>query len=121
MEVATGEYIAFVDSDDFIDADMMERLYDECKEHSLDVIYSEFNVDEYPGFRITLKPERLYTGREEIEQLRLDIVGAEPNHRSSVKFQCSACKGLYSMKLLSEHHCNFTLSGSIFQRICCLI
>lgn len=33
MEVATGEYIAFVDSDDFIDADMMERLYDECKEH----------------------------------------------------------------------------------------
>lgn len=54
MEVATGEYIAFVDSDDFIDADMMERLYDECKEHSLDVIYSEFNVDEYPGFRITL-------------------------------------------------------------------
>lgn len=50
MEVATGEYIAFVDSDDFIDADMMERLYDECKEHSLDVIYSEFNVDEYPGF-----------------------------------------------------------------------
>lgn len=53
MEVATGEYIAFVDSDDFIDADMMERLYDECKEHSLDVIYSEFNVDEYPGFRIT--------------------------------------------------------------------
>lgn len=78
MEVATGEYIAFVDSDDFIDADMMERLYDECKEHSLDVIYSEFNVDEYPGFRITLKPERLYTGREEIEQLRLDIVGAEP-------------------------------------------
>ena len=70
MEVATGEYIAFVDSDDFIDADMMERLYDECKEHSLDVIYSEFNVDEYPGFRITLKPERLYTGREEIEQLK---------------------------------------------------
>ena len=107
MEVATGEYIAFVDSDDFIDADMMERLYDECKEHSLDVIYSEFNVDEYPGFRITLKPERLYTGREEIEQLRLDIVGAEPNHRSSVKFQCSACKGLYSMKLLSEHHLQF--------------
>lgn len=65
MEVATGEYIAFVDSDDFIDADMMERLYDECKEHSLDVIYSEFNVDEYPGFRITLKPERLYTGRRD--------------------------------------------------------
>lgn len=60
MEVATGEYIAFVDSDDFIDADMMERLYDECKEHSLDVIYSEFNVDEYPGFRITLKRAAVY-------------------------------------------------------------
>lgn len=107
MEVATGEYIAFVDSDDFVDVDMMKRLYDECKKHLLDVIYSEFNVDEYPGFRITLGPERLYVGREEIEQLRLDIIGAEPSHKSSVKFQCSACKGLYSMKLLSEHHLRF--------------
>lgn len=107
MEVATGEYIAFVDSDDFVDTDMMKRLYDECKKHSLDVIYSEFNVDEYPGFRIILRPEQLYVGREEIEQLRLDIVGAEPSYKSSVKFQCSACKGLYSIKLLSEHHLRF--------------
>ena len=27
LEVATGEYVAFIDSDDFIDLNMMKRLY----------------------------------------------------------------------------------------------
>lgn len=78
---------------------MMERLYKECRKDNLDVIYSEFNVDEYPGYRVILRPEHLYIGRDQIEQLRLDIVGAEPSYISGVKFQCSACKGLYKKVL----------------------
>lgn len=107
VEMATGEYISFVDSDDWFDLDMMERLYNECKREELDVIYSEFNVDEYPGFKVILRPEHLYVGKEEIEHLRLDIVGAEPTYPSGVKFQCSACKGLYRRNLLNRFNLRF--------------
>lgn len=107
MEVATGEYISFVDSDDWFEPDMIERLYNECKKSNLDVIYSEFNVDEYPGFRVMLRPVRIYEGREEIEQLRLDIVGAEPSFASGVKFQCSACKGLFKRSLIENNNVRF--------------
>ena len=31
LSVAEGEFVAFVDSDDYIDLDMMEKLYNECK------------------------------------------------------------------------------------------
>ena len=103
LEVATGEYIAFVDSDDFVDLEMMDRLYSECVKHQLDCIFSEFNVDNYPGFRIVTRPEKLYIGKEEIEELRLDIVGAEPTYISGVKYHCSSCKGLYSSKVIRNY------------------
>ena len=107
IEVANGEFITFIDSDDFIDLCMMERLYKECKNEKLDVIYSEFNVDDYPGFRIVLLPEKLYIGSEQIEGLCLDMIGAEPTFISSVKFQCSACKGLYSSDLIRNNKLKF--------------
>ena len=107
IDVARGEYICFVDSDDFIESDMLERLYNECIVQKLDVIYSEFNVDDYPGYRVVLHPERLYQGSQEIEELQLDMIGAEPEYKSSVKFEPSACKGLYSMRVIREHNIHF--------------
>lgn len=107
MAIAQGEYVAFADSDDFVEPDMYDRLYIECKKNNLDCIYSEFNVDDYPGFRVVTRPEKLYVGAEEIEQLRLDIVGAEPSYISGVKFHCSSCKGLYSLGLIRKYGLKF--------------
>ena len=45
--------------------------------------------------------------KDEIEQLRLDIVGAEPSYISGVKFQCSACKGLYRKELIDKFELRF--------------
>ena len=107
LSLAKGEYIAFVDSDDFVEIDMYERLYEECKKLDLDCIFSEFNVDDYPGFRVVSRPEKLYVGRKEIEQLRLDIVGAEPSYVSGVKYHCSSCKGLYSLDTIKRNNIQF--------------
>lgn len=106
MSIANGEFVAFVDSDDFIALDMMEKLYNECKVNQLDVIYSEFNVDDYPGYNVFPHPESLYEGKL-IESLRLDFLGAEPEYISSLKYEASACKGLYSLELLQKHKIKF--------------
>lgn len=37
IEVAKGEYIAFVDSDDYVDLDYFERLYDNAKIYDADI------------------------------------------------------------------------------------
>lgn len=42
LAVAHGEYVAFVDSDDFVDLEMYEKLYLKCKEDKLDVLYCGF-------------------------------------------------------------------------------
>lgn len=106
IDVADGEYVAFVDSDDYVDLNMMEVLYNECKSKDLDVIYSEFNTDEYPGYRVIPHKEHLYQDSD-VENLKLDFIGAEPDYPSSVKYEPSACKGLYSLKLIRENNINF--------------
>lgn len=107
LEVATGRFVAFVDSDDFVDREMYQILYEECNKNNLDCVYSEFNVDEYPGFRVVIRPEKLYVGSEEIENLRLDIVGAEPTYISGVKYHCSSCKGLYKLGVIRMYGLQF--------------
>ncbi|DAA83489.1 MAG TPA: glycosyl transferase [Cyanobacteria bacterium UBA10660] len=37
MQIATGEYIGFVDSDDWIDFDFYEKLYTAAKKHNFDI------------------------------------------------------------------------------------
>ena len=37
MQVATGEYIGFVDSDDWVDLDFYEKLYIAAKKHNFDI------------------------------------------------------------------------------------
>ena len=37
IEVATGEFISFIDSDDYIEENMIERLYESCKKDESDI------------------------------------------------------------------------------------
>ena len=39
LSVAEGEYVAFMDSDDFVDVHMFKNLYNYAKEHNIDSCY----------------------------------------------------------------------------------
>jgi glycosyltransferase involved in cell wall biosynthesis len=45
MQMALGEYIGFVDADDYIEKDMYERLYAAATEHKCDVVVSNFESE----------------------------------------------------------------------------
>ena len=60
---ATGEYIGIVESDDFVDPDMFEKLYIEAAKNDLDVVKSSFyfywgKQDKSIKYRITNKINR---------------------------------------------------------------
>lgn len=47
LEHATGEYIGYVDGDDYVEYDMYEKLYNKAKENDLDVVIcGNYNVSE---------------------------------------------------------------------------
>lgn len=48
LEKASGEFVAFVDADDYIELDMLERLYKSAKKFDSDIVV--FSGDVVPGF-----------------------------------------------------------------------
>lgn len=42
LEIATGEYVTFVDSDDYIDTQMFEKMLNEIKESNADIVHTGF-------------------------------------------------------------------------------
>lgn len=40
LEVAKGEYVAFIDSDDFVDTDMFQHLYEYAAENKCDAVFA---------------------------------------------------------------------------------
>ena len=46
LEIARGKYIAFIDSDDYIDKTMLEKMYNSARERGLDIVACNLtNVD----------------------------------------------------------------------------
>ena len=107
LDVAEGEFVAFIDSDDFVELDMMERLYKEVSENHLDAIYTEFNTEDYPGIDSPDYGHHVFNSKRDIDKLRLDIVGSEPSFKSCSKFQSSASKGLYSLDIIKKYGVRF--------------
>lgn len=107
LEIANGDYVAFVDSDDYVESDMVEKLYHECCANELDAVFADFYVDGNSGFKKSSSLEKLYNNSQLMEELRLDMVGADPEYPSCSKIQYSVWRGLYSLKLINNNNLRF--------------
>lgn len=69
----SGSLIGFVDSDDWIDPDMYERLYDALKESDADMALAglvfDYEDKNYPPRKETNRMERLVYGQEELKEI----------------------------------------------------
>lgn len=44
IDAVKGEFIGFVDADDFVESDMFEKLYNAAVKHDVDCVHSNYNV-----------------------------------------------------------------------------
>ena len=61
---ATGEYIAFLDSDDYIEVNMYEQMYEKAKKENADIVECDF-LWEYPNEKIESKG-KIYKDKHDI-------------------------------------------------------
>lgn len=124
LKVATGEFVAFIDSDDFIDKNMFYSLYQEAIQSNADIVYCGLSF--YKNGCFTKKEEvskrTVYSTENERKELILDFVAPEPSYKSDVKYMMSACKAIYRRSIIKENEIYFLserkiLSEDIFFNI----
>lgn len=60
IKMAKGKYVSFIDSDDYVEKDMMEKMVRKMEDEDLDVAICDFFMD-YPNHSYILKADLGYT------------------------------------------------------------
>lgn len=100
ISIAKGEYLAFVDSDDSIDADFLEKLYERAKQTGADIVKGERRFFE-PSTGTTSPDDRFMS--EMHRKVR----------SNKAAFINAFTTGLYKTSLIREHGVHF-LDGVAF-------
>lgn len=112
IERASGGYIGFVDSDDWIEPDMYERMYSEAVKEDADIVFCNCYFNDSEKDRIYL-PAGVYD-RKLIESEILPRTLAEISEKGSNSvIRWSNCLRLYKLSLIRENKISF---GRKFRR-----
>lgn len=83
LKVAKGEYIAFIDGDDYIDKDYLEVLYQSAKEENADVVICGYKQVDEDGK--VLKIKKQIEGREDLPSPGVFVVWAHLFRKSLIQ------------------------------------
>ncbi len=112
IDMAHGEYVGFVDSDDWLELNMYERMYSVAKENDGDIVFCNCYFDDCNKDKMYL-PDGIYN-RNEIEKYILprSLAGINEKGANSV-IRWSNCLRLYKTALIKDNKISF---GRKFRR-----
>ena len=115
LEIATGEYIGFADSDDHVKKDMFATLYRKAKEYDSDLVMSgvlfvDGNMFSEKGEcvrKIYFDKDTHFDTEERLKELRMGIVGALPDDEDDSKYGMSIWKNLFRHEIIKKNNITF--------------
>ncbi len=100
LRAANGQYIGFADSDDWIEEDMYELLYQKAENQRVDIVTCGFFLEgNYTTMHMDTVPQGLYAG-EDMRELREKAIYNLEEKSSGLK--ASLCYKLFKKDLICE-------------------
>jgi glycosyltransferase involved in cell wall biosynthesis len=119
IEIAKGEFIGFVDADDWIDPDMFFNLYSNAKEFKADMVICNSNI----FVNNVLVNNRLHLLDIFIDNSK--IKNLEFINLMRFKYDYSNWNKLYSLSMIKLNHLHFNVQMHIFEDLlfncCCFL
>ena len=114
IKAASGEYIGFVDSDDYVNLDMYEKLYGVALKNDADLVVSgiafvggnTYGKDGEYEEKHYFDKETIFEN-EDIKNLVLGVVGALPHEPDDSRYGVSTCKNLFKRSVILDNNLEF--------------
>ena len=110
MDIALGEYVGFVDSDDWVEPGMYAELYADAVRNGADIVVSG-HCDVADGKVVKQKRHPLagktVTGAEEILEIRKNLFGHGVEDKTAEAFPMSVCMSIYRKEMLQKYKIRF--------------
>ena len=124
IQASGGEYVGFVDSDDYVDLKMYESLYSAAIKNDADIVMAGIS---FVGGNTFSKSgeyvEKNYFDKEtvfekeNVKQLILGVVGALPSEADDSRYGVSVCKNIFKRALLCEEKIEFVSERKIISEV----
>lgn len=105
MEAATGEYIGFVDSDDWVKPDMFVRLYQEAVRNDADIVVGGYQeVKDGITTKCYVHPlsGMVLDHREDILRIRKNLYAYGTENKTREVFPVTACASVYRREIIQS-------------------
>lgn len=117
IDNATGDYICFFDSDDYIALDAIEKTYNlAIKEMAEIVIYGFAKVNRNNEISESIIPnakKKIFEGQEVQNEFLPDLIANNPKQKEKNNFWMSAWASLYSRELIMRQNWKFVSERKI--------
>lgn len=104
LDMAEGEYVTFIDSDDYIHPETLEKAYAKAKEHDADIVrYGCMKEKSEKGEWIAvIEPNCLLDGKDEIHRYMLDLIASEPAGKKERLHGMGVWSGIYKREVIEN-------------------
>lgn len=116
LEIATGEYVTFLDSDDFVDKVTYQMLYNKVKEKNLEICYFKHCRYLSPSAIYPSQcsdTETYFLNRKDVDQFLLNMVGPSPETAIDEMYSMSTCMAIYKRSIIVDNGIRFVSEREI--------
>lgn len=109
--MATGEYVIFVDSDDWIDENMISILIETANKYEANLVscgHKKITDGKHVSEKSKISEIEIYEGDEQIiEKALFPVIGSDAVKGRGDEREKSACMSLYSRKIIQDNNIEF--------------